>query len=60
MASLVIANGKLGPDKNDKIAQELLNAGNWRQALASVERRLKKTPSDERLLVSSSVHGPRA
>ena len=57
MAQLVIATGKLGLDKNDKIAQELLDAGNWRQALANVERRLKRNPSDDRLLVSPFVNG---
>ena len=39
------------PSNDDLIAQELLDKRNWKQALANVERRLKKG-RDERLLVS--------
>ena len=42
---------KSGQDHNDVVLQQLIDSGNWRQALSNVERRLKKG-HDDRLLVS--------
>ncbi|MCJ1377257.1 hypothetical protein MMC17_000349 [Xylographa soralifera] len=39
-------------DKNDVVLQELLDAGNWKQALASVEKRLKKKDRSIGLVVN--------
>ncbi|MCJ1435963.1 hypothetical protein MMC27_005339 [Xylographa pallens] len=44
------ANGR--KDKNDVILQELMDAGNWKQALASVEKRLKKNDKSIGLVVN--------
>ena len=41
-------------DKNDVVLQELMDAGNWKQALASVEKRLKKNDKSIGLVVSVS------
>ncbi|MCJ1394753.1 hypothetical protein MMC18_007633 [Xylographa bjoerkii] len=44
------ANGRR--DKNDVILQELLDAGNWRRALAFVDKRLKKNDKSVGLIVN--------
>ena len=47
---ILVSTTKFGPDKNDMITQELVDSGKWKQALANVEKRLKKV-RDDRLLV---------
>ena len=49
-AKILVSDTKFGPDRNDGIIQELLESGNWKQALVNVEKRLKKG-RDDRLLV---------
>ena len=44
-------------DKNDIVLQELLDAGKWRQALVSVDKRLKKNDKSAALLVSAGFQG---
>ena len=38
-------------DKNDVLLQELINAKNWKQALTSCEKRIKKGEKSDVLLV---------
>ena len=38
-------------DKNDILLQDLINAKNWKQALASCEKRIKKGEKGDVLLV---------
>ena len=45
------------PDKNDIVLQELLDIGNFKQALANVDKRLRKNKNDK-LLVRVLRRGP--
>ena len=56
---LVVSETRFGPDRNDAIAQELLSGGKWKQALANVEKRLKKG-KDDRLQASLGLELPHA
>ena len=47
---LLIASTKFGPDRNDVVTQELLDNGRWKQAVDSLDRRMKKS-QDDKLLV---------
>ena len=47
---LVISTTNDRLDKNDVLLQEFADAGNWKQALANVDKRLKKTNSDALLV----------
>ena len=47
------------PDKNDVLLQELLEVGNFKQALANVDKRLRKSRNDK-LLVRVLPRGPGA
>jgi hypothetical protein len=49
--NLYFPKAKSGLDKNDYILQELFDRGNFKQALANIDKRLKKSPKDEGLLV---------
>lgn len=54
---LVISTVNDRPDKNDVLLQEFADAGNWKQALANADKRLKKTKSDSLLVRSTSGIG---
>lgn len=41
-------------DKNDDMLKELLEAGNWKQALALIDKRLKKGEKSSKLAVIMS------
>ena len=49
---LIINTSDGRKDKNDVILQELVNAKNWKQALANCEKRLRKGEKSDSLLVS--------
>ena len=53
-----IVNGRR--DKNDVLLQDLVNAKNWKQALTSCEKRIKKGEKNEVLLVGFLVESLRS
>ena len=55
--SILVATVNGRRDKNDVVLQELLDAGNWKQALVSVEKRLKKNNKNVGLVVSVGPFG---
>ena len=47
---LLIATSQGRPDKNDVLLQDLVKQGNLKQALANVDKRLKRTKTDRALI----------
>ena len=44
---LVVSQNKFGADSLDAVTQELVDKGKWKQALANVDRRMKKSRDDK-------------
>lgn len=53
MESILIATVNGRQDKNDVLLKELVDAKNWKQALANCEKRFRKGDKSDGFLVSS-------
>ena len=51
MESILIATANGRQDKNDLLLKELINAKNWKQALANCEKRFRKGDKSDSFLV---------
>ena len=50
---LLLASEQGRPEQSDVVLQDLVNIGNFKQALANVDKRLRKGKKDKLLVITS-------